>query len=617
MYRSLFPKYNPVTHFWKFFGINMLSGGLAGATSLFFLYPLQLVRTKLALDVSTDDNRMFPGFECITSVIKQDGILGLYRGYGMSGVGKMLEPVSLGYSEGDVVSTADLDDPFLCKLGGKPIWLDRSSSIPSHSIIMCACCSSEMVLLVQTYVPLDGSPFDRTLYIWACNRRACSGKPGAVKAIRAHILNIQYALELVKCAKGARKLQSKDESRGSKAGGSGKQLDFGSVWNNSSAPLSTTSGAGLFTGPLFGKAGQSIKEDLQVLEPKNGISDDVTVLEQGIRKISIFPAQSDTATEIARVEWPEPKAAVGAKYLSFELEYLKKAHTMDRYRSEMDQALLAASAINNDLSSGEDQFQPLKSRKASQKEAKADEGHEEWTDEKYEQAVLPKGTDSAFSRFATVVAQNPAQVIRYQHGGIPLLYSLQDSAARTLVAKGEQSQKILLKPQEKHLSCRSHQHQNCESGDSYNEDEEEDDYDDDDDDVADNGASCAQLSQRYTTENLPRCPACSGRRIFECQLMPALLTELPLSSQTSTIQKKPHFGAEGSNQNRFVGSQLLHSFDLGVEFGTIMVFVCENDCHGGKTGVDYLGENAQSMAAYASATYYEELVLVQQETHVD
>ncbi|KAJ2508345.1 hypothetical protein GGI11_006105, partial [Coemansia sp. RSA 2049] len=57
-----------------------------------------------------------------------------------------------------------------------------------------------------------------------------------------------------------------------------------------------------------------------------------------------------------------------------------------------------------------------------------------------------------------------------------------------------------------------------------------------------------------------------------------------------------------SSQNRLVGSQLLHSFDLGVEFGTIMVFVCENDCHGGKTGVDYLGENAQSMAAYASAT---------------
>ncbi|KAJ1737108.1 hypothetical protein LPJ72_000780 [Coemansia sp. Benny D160-2] len=346
-------------------------------------------------------------------------------------VGKMLEPVSLGYSEGDVVSAADLDDPFLCKLGGKPVWLDRSSSIPSHSTIMCVCCGSEMTLLVQTYVPLDGSPFDR----------------------------------------------------------------------------------------------------------------------------------------------------------------------------------------------GEDQSQPSKSRKASQKEARADEVHEEWTDERYEQAVLPKGMDAAFSRFATVVGQNPEQVIRYQHGGIPLLYSLQDSAARTLISKDKQSQKILLRPKEKHLSCKSHQHQNRESGNSYDEDDDddEDDYDDDDDDDDDddNGASGAQLSQRYTTENLPRCPACGGRRIFECQLMPALLTELPLSSQASAIQKKPHFGAEGSSQNRLVGSQLLHSFDLGVEFGTIMVFVCENDCHGGKTGVDYLGENAQSMAAYAPAAYYEELVLVQQETHVD
>ena len=48
--KSLLPKADKRTEFGKFFAINMLSGGLAGAASLLFVYPLDFARTMLAID---------------------------------------------------------------------------------------------------------------------------------------------------------------------------------------------------------------------------------------------------------------------------------------------------------------------------------------------------------------------------------------------------------------------------------------------------------------------------------------------------------------------------------------------------------------------------------------
>ncbi|KAJ2164820.1 hypothetical protein IWW41_005157, partial [Coemansia sp. RSA 2522] len=125
--------------------------------------------------------------------------------------------------------------------------------------------------------------------------------------------------------------------------------------------------------------------------------------------------------------------------------------------------------------------------------------------------------------------------------------------------------------------------------------------DDDDDDT--------MCTDEYLTNKLSPCPHCGGQRVFECQLMPALLTvlELPVHMVDATV----------STKERLAGSELMRAFDMGLEFGTMLVYVCAADCHGGQTGVGYLGNNATSMSKYAGATYYEELVLVQLESHMD
>jgi len=80
------------TQFWRYFAGNLASGGAAGASSLCFVYPLDYARTRLAADIGKDKKsagagatREFNGMgDCIKKTVKSDGILGLYRGFGVS-----------------------------------------------------------------------------------------------------------------------------------------------------------------------------------------------------------------------------------------------------------------------------------------------------------------------------------------------------------------------------------------------------------------------------------------------------------------------------------------------------------------------------------------------------
>jgi solute carrier family 25 (adenine nucleotide translocator) protein 4/5/6/31 len=86
-YRQLFlAGVDKKKQFWKFFAGNLASGGLAGATSLVFVYPLDFARTRLAADVGkAASDREFSGLSnCLYKVYRSDGIYGLYRGFSVS-----------------------------------------------------------------------------------------------------------------------------------------------------------------------------------------------------------------------------------------------------------------------------------------------------------------------------------------------------------------------------------------------------------------------------------------------------------------------------------------------------------------------------------------------------
>jgi len=87
-YKGLTPKYDPKTQFFQFLAANSMAGGMAGATSLTVVYPLDFGRTRLAADVGSGKDREFTGLvDCLAKTAKKDGVSGLYRGFGISVVG--------------------------------------------------------------------------------------------------------------------------------------------------------------------------------------------------------------------------------------------------------------------------------------------------------------------------------------------------------------------------------------------------------------------------------------------------------------------------------------------------------------------------------------------------
>ncbi|KAG5319636.1 ADT protein, partial [Pseudoatta argentina] len=84
-FKIIFLENVPPDAFWRQFIGNLAAGGAAGATSLGFVYPLDLARTRLAVDVGKGAKREFKGInDCIMKIFKSDGFFGLYRGFNVS-----------------------------------------------------------------------------------------------------------------------------------------------------------------------------------------------------------------------------------------------------------------------------------------------------------------------------------------------------------------------------------------------------------------------------------------------------------------------------------------------------------------------------------------------------
>jgi len=91
-FKKMFNQKKEVDGYFMWFLGNMASGGLAGASSLVFVYSLDYARTRLANDAKSSKKgggeRQFNGLiDVYKKTLASDGIAGLYRGFVVSCVG--------------------------------------------------------------------------------------------------------------------------------------------------------------------------------------------------------------------------------------------------------------------------------------------------------------------------------------------------------------------------------------------------------------------------------------------------------------------------------------------------------------------------------------------------
>ncbi len=95
--------------------------------------------------------------------------------------------------------------------------------------------------------------------------------------------------------------------------------------------------------------------------------------------------------------------------------------------------------------------------------------------------------DKTFQKFADRLAQNPQQVLRYEFGASPLLYSKTDAVARIFTPPPPNSSSSATRIQ--------------------------------------------TVSQPREGNRIPRCPNCNASRVFELQLVPQAIAELEIEDE--------------------------------------------------------------------------------------
>lgn len=96
-------------------------------------------------------------------------------------------------------------------------------------------------------------------------------------------------------------------------------------------------------------------------------------------------------------------------------------------------------------------------------------------------------------------------------------------------------------------------------------------------------ASVDDARRSYDAASIPACPSCGGRRVFECQLMPNLINTVRDNATAATAQVD---GQTEEERRRTIEKLIKGGAEdvRGMEWGTAMVFSCENDCCKEKSG---------------------------------
>ncbi|KAK0384374.1 hypothetical protein NLU13_7155 [Sarocladium strictum] len=361
--------------------------------------------------------------------------------------------VLLGYA------SKEADEDTVSKLGGYPEWLDTEAP-PTAGFARCKVCKSMMTLLLQLNgeLPEKFPDHERRLYVFACRKASCRRKAGSIRALRGVRTWKEDQVPKVSTSEIDMTTEEAQPEKKDPAPALGNALFGGKT------PLGGSSGANPFS--------SNVNPFSTTLATANPFS---TSAQPPSPFASPPPAQAKTKKE---AEESLPKTF--AETLSLNTTPKEPPPPAEPWPAidDLPQAYPTLYLADAD-------FETLDPTPTNVPENARMEDADAAEPSALDREAFESAMDSTFQKFADRMSQNPEQVIRYEHGGVPLLYSKTD-----------------------------------------------------------------EVGKKLTKGTMPGCSNCGGRRTFEVQLTPHAITELEADDM---------------------------SLD-GMEWGTIIVGVCERDC---------------------------------------
>ncbi|KAL8786306.1 MAG: hypothetical protein Q9195_008266 [Heterodermia aff. obscurata] len=305
--------------------------------------------------------------------------------------------VLLGYA-----SKEPTDDSF-SQLGGQPTW-PNAADPPSAQLAKCKVCNRMMTLLLQLNgdLPERYPGHERKLYIFACRSKTCKKKAGSIRAMRSVKVSLGAPSHQEETSNGIP--QPTDLSPPKPAPMLGDSI-FGSKFpptsSSNSNPFSTSGTSNPNPNPFSTTSTPSPFPNLSSKPPQrpdpSSSSDLPTTFAQKARIAS--PPPSSPPLPSPREPWPSP-SQLPPPYPSYHLD--ADYETLDNSSSPQPSSSSHNVSIDEDSAGG----------------GSADKDSYESTH------------DGTFQRFATRLAHNPLQVLRYEFDGAPLLYSKTDAVGK-------------------------------------------------------------------------------------------------------------------------------------------------------------------------------------------
>ncbi|KAL1959808.1 hypothetical protein VTO42DRAFT_953 [Malbranchea cinnamomea] len=419
------------------------------------------------------------------------------------------------YTETGVVlgfASEEAVDDSISHLGGWPTWLDPSNPPPGN-FAKCKVCNQPMPLLLQLHGDLPQYPHDeRWLYIFGCTKRGCSRKTGSIRALRSvkkhKIGGLQKA--------GGKKEEIEEKEQQQQQAQRPKQ-DLGASLFGVSPSMSSPSGnANPFSMSSSASASSTPASQANPFAP---LPQPSTLAAIPPQKPEAEEKLSESFADKVRISSPPPPP-----FTSTSAEHAKQPigpplPWPDQSAFPKPYPHYYLDAENETLSRPPTPALPTSVPAIDEEPASSAGGAADSKD------AFESSLDKAFLRFSTRLGHNPEQVLRYEYGGTPLLYSTSDAVGRIFASSNSNG---------------------SGSGSSSSH-------------IKTTGRGGAAGGNR-----IPRCESCGRERVFELQLVPHAISVLE----------------EGREGIGFGPND-----DAGMEWGTVILGVCAGNCGSDQEGV--------------------------------